>query len=176
MYVLSTLERARSLRRLLEAFGVPREALQRVHVCGADGILFGTDSDHQRPREVSPDLSVSSSSNGKPRDGDKALASAFPLGQTASTQAPSRALGDATATDPDGPATDAVSPEADPLPGTLAGALALWQHHVRMGFRGVPHFIDDDIRSLEAAAADPRQAARLSATDTCSWGATSGRF
>lgn len=185
VYILSSLERARSVRRLLEVLGLSKEVLQRVHICGADGILFGTDPDGSQPREVrtrvihKQQLQSEALSFGKQQAGQR-------------TVTPS-ALGEAEA-NAEGSAAAAVSAppvaSVNVIEGTageresreegrnieissflhntqaanvgiaakLNGALSLWEYHKTLGLRGVPQFFDDDIRTLEAAAADPRQA------------------
>ncbi|OEH73613.1 transmembrane protein [Cyclospora cayetanensis] len=53
--VFSSLESAASLRKILGALGLPKEALERVHVVGVDGILLGTDPVGHRPRKIGND-------------------------------------------------------------------------------------------------------------------------
>lgn len=164
MYVVSVLERARSLRQLLAALGVPRAALQRVHIYGADGFLMGTDPDDQTPRESPPGVSVNSLRVGcdeavTPNEqGDNNLEPK----QSAQAEAQLRALNDSAERRKAQTASSFGKPTSPLYPSDIAlklkGAFALWQFHKRMGFNGVPHFIDDDVRVLEAAAADPRQA------------------
>lgn len=165
VYILSSLERARSVRQLLEALGLSKEALQRVHICGADGILFGTDPDGSKPREVRTGVPAQMQFEGL-----------TPEGQLAgrSTATPSAMEGDEA--DAEGPAAAAasnppVAPAGSAVAAKLDGALALWEYHKTLGLRGVPHFFDDDVRTLEAAAADPRM--RQWRLYFCDWGFSS---
>lgn len=160
VYIFSMLERALSLRRLLAGLGVPHDALQHVYICGADGILLGTDPDDQRPREFSLGFPVKSPSDAYTEaKGTTAKASQFPSSGVASALSSFSASADATTRTghrPDGFAANFPSQQTKSIAAKLTAALALWQYHVGLGFRGVPHFIDDDIQTLEAAAADSR--------------------
>ncbi|KAL8425774.1 hypothetical protein Efla_004126 [Eimeria flavescens] len=139
VYIISQLERTKTVRRLLQAMGLPREALQRVHIFGADGFLMGGDADGQRPQNNPPGVCTQQPLK-------------LPLWHSV-----------------DGAALHLVaswlscllycpwvSEQASGISAKLNAMLAFWEYHKTLGLRGVPHLVEDDICVLRAAEADSR--------------------
>ena len=131
---------------------------------------MGTDSDGHRPRELPPGVSVKPVPEGVPvipsPDGGAGATGEGTAGGTrperaASALNTSRSFVDPAAAQSEQVTVDCGSPFQIPKPNAIATklnrVLALWHYHTALGFRGVPHFIDDDMHVLEEAATDSRQ-------------------
>ncbi|XP_026193641.1 uncharacterized protein LOC34622431 [Cyclospora cayetanensis] len=175
--VFSSLESAASLRKILGALGLPKEALERVHVVGVDGILLGTDPVGHRPRKIGNDHHGEALADLPPAREDSSVTCGHPLPhEQRADAAGQRGAGELHASSCFSAMTNLEAAGGNgkrraAIERKLSGALALWQHHRARGFKGVPHFIEDDVETLQAAAEDPRlQHFRLY---FCDWGYSS---